>query len=164
HLFGSAKPRRDLVPWTPETDGRDLAGLEDTERGYARQTVQIGKHARPCGTPTPFDMDYYSTVLDKDSIPANKREEADEIARQIEQGIQHSEVEGDIDYDEEARFSSVSKPDDVVQSVDEERRWDPEAGAALTKEEIRRKYLGQFPLRQIRVYWEGCVKAGDSRE
>ncbi|CAE7217385.1 CID4 [Symbiodinium pilosum] len=63
------------------------------------------------GVGTTFNEEYYTTPLDKNAIPAEKREEADQIARQIEAGNMHSEVENRIDNDgdddEEARFSAA---------------------------------------------------------
>ncbi|CAE7726135.1 CID4, partial [Symbiodinium sp. CCMP2456] len=73
---------------------------------------QFAANEQKYGVSSTFNEEYYTTPLDKSSIPAEKREEADQIARQIEAGQTHAEVEDRVDVDgdgdEEARFGAAA--------------------------------------------------------
>lgn len=102
---------RDLVPWNADGSyGQELGGLEDGHNDG--KWDQFAVNEQKYGVSSTFNEEYYTTPLDKSSIPAEKREEADQIARQIEAGQTHAEVEDRVDVDgdgdEEARFGAAA--------------------------------------------------------
>lgn len=108
---------RELVAWTPaegETALEVLGGLGS--RGDAAQWDQFQTNERIYGITSTYSEELYTTKLDPASIPREKREEAERIAREIESGRMASEVEGCLDgegpedealEDEELAFSAV---------------------------------------------------------
>ncbi|CAE7731851.1 atxn2, partial [Symbiodinium microadriaticum] len=89
---------RDLVPWNADGSyGQELGGLEDGHNDG--KWDQFAVNEQKYGVSSTFNEEYYTTPLDKSSIPAEKREEADQIARQIEAGQTHAEVEDRVDVD-----------------------------------------------------------------
>jgi len=100
---------RDLVPWQGDGYGPDFGGLEDG--AHEGKWDQFAENEQRYGVATTFNEEYYTTPLDKSAIPAEKRDKADQIAREIEAGNTYSEVEARVDEDgdgdEEARFSAA---------------------------------------------------------
>jgi len=107
---GSMNTERDLVPWAGHGSS-DAVGLDEgLGRGEPGQWDQFQANESRWGITTTFNEELYTTKLDPNSLPKEKREEADRIAREIESGQMASEIEGKVDGeddDEEARFSAV---------------------------------------------------------
>lgn len=99
---------RELVPWTAdgEADAAVAGGLEDGDRGG--KWDQFQRNQELYGVQSTYDQEHYTTKLDPNAIPQEKRDEADRIAKEIESGQMASEVEdrGD-DGDEERKFGAV---------------------------------------------------------
>eukprot|EP00927_Polykrikos_kofoidii_P017950 TRINITY_DN18242_c0_g1_i2.p1 TRINITY_DN18242_c0_g1~~TRINITY_DN18242_c0_g1_i2.p1 ORF type:complete len:825 (-),score=151.54 TRINITY_DN18242_c0_g1_i2:131-2530(-) len=114
---------RELVPWSPgavaetrgfEDEALEVAdgALEPIASGPRDKWDQFGANQDLYGVKSTYNEDLYTTPLDPNSIPKEKREEADRIAREIESGQMAAEVEGRIEAqdqegDEEANFSAV---------------------------------------------------------
>eukprot|EP00440_Ansanella_granifera_P065846 gb/GFBE01071414.1/.p1 GENE.gb/GFBE01071414.1/~~gb/GFBE01071414.1/.p1 ORF type:complete len:731 (+),score=151.96 gb/GFBE01071414.1/:1-2193(+) len=103
---------RDLVPW--QSAGGYQGGLEDGGLGPASSAAnwdQFKANKDMYGVQSTYDEGLYTTKLDIDTIPLEKRAEADKIARDIEKGgnsFSEKENTGDGDGDdEEARFSAA---------------------------------------------------------
>jgi len=102
---------RELVAWGGGDGGE--GGLEDTQAGSGNGTSwdQFGRNEQLFGISTTFNEELYTTKLDPNSIPRAKREEAERLAKEIESGNMHSEMDAshgvDADDDEEGRFSAV---------------------------------------------------------
>mmetsp|Transcript_9086 Transcript_9086/g.20208 ORF Transcript_9086/g.20208 Transcript_9086/m.20208 type:complete len:746 (+) Transcript_9086:108-2345(+) len=106
---GQAGRERELVPWNHgEGDEAGVGGLEDSRGGEASWDQFRTNEAR-FGIVSTYSEDLYTTKLDASSIPQAKREEAERIAREIENGQQSAEVEKnvDVDGDEEDMWSAV---------------------------------------------------------
>lgn len=102
--------QRELVPW--QGDGYapgSAGGLE--ESAHDGKWDQFAVNKEMYGVSTTWHEDIYTTKLDKSQVPQDKRDKADQIAREIESGNMHAEVEDnvdrDVDGDEEARFSAA---------------------------------------------------------
>lgn len=100
---------RDLVPWQADGYAPQVGGLE--EGGHDGKWDQFSTNEKMYGVSTTWHEDFYTTKLDKSQVPQDKRDKAEQIAREIESGNMHTEVEdrvdGDGDGDEEARFSAA---------------------------------------------------------
>lgn len=106
---------RELMTWAPaEDDVRNPAAngaLANTSRDKHWDQFTANEHLY--GVASTYSEELYTTKLDPNAIPREKREEAERIAREIEAGTMHAEVDGkmerDHDGDEEAAFSSVPR-------------------------------------------------------
>jgi small nuclear ribonucleoprotein (snRNP)-like protein len=103
---------RELVPWSGGAGGglQDEGGLEEGS-GSRKHWDQFESNEQMFGVSTTFNEDLYTTKLDPNTIPKEKREEAERLAREIESGVMASECDDgkgvDGDEDEEGRFSAV---------------------------------------------------------
>jgi small nuclear ribonucleoprotein (snRNP)-like protein len=104
-----ASTERELVAWTGGADVHE-GGLEDMAR-YTNtgEWDQFATNEEQFGVTTTFNEELYTTKLDPNSIPAEMREKADQLAREIMAGQMSADVEANIDGedDEEGRFSAV---------------------------------------------------------
>jgi len=111
----AASHDRELVPWAgggaEGGAGPAAAGgaLEDG-RG-SRNWDQFEANESMFGVQTTFNEELYTTKLDPQKIPREKREEAERIAREIEAGPTNSAMEEKLEApdDEEATFSAVTR-------------------------------------------------------
>jgi hypothetical protein len=102
---------RELVAWSGDGDDGGGGINERLDRhGSWGVKEMFAVNEEKFGISTTFDEDLYTTKLDPNSIPREKREEAERIAKEIEKGQNHTDMEDlvDDDGDEEARFSAVS--------------------------------------------------------
>lgn len=101
---------RELVAWSGGIE-EGHASIEDGGLdGSTGEWDQFKTNENKYGVTSTFNEELYTTKLDPNSIPREKREEADRIAREIENGQMASEIEDkvDEDEDEEARYSAVT--------------------------------------------------------
>jgi small nuclear ribonucleoprotein (snRNP)-like protein len=101
-----ASTERELVPWTGGAEALE-GGLEDMR--HNENWDQFATNLDQFGVTTTFNEELYTTKLDPNSIPAEMREKADQLAREIMAGQMSADVEANIDGedDEEGRFSAV---------------------------------------------------------
>lgn len=99
---------RELVAWSGGTG--EAMSIEETD---GRDWNQFDANAEKFQIQSSWNEDLYTTKLDPARISQEKREQADRIAREIEQGTCHADIEDQVDGqdndgDEEAMFSSVA--------------------------------------------------------
>eukprot|EP00931_Biecheleriopsis_adriatica_P076813 TRINITY_DN50485_c0_g1_i1.p1 TRINITY_DN50485_c0_g1~~TRINITY_DN50485_c0_g1_i1.p1 ORF type:complete len:708 (+),score=153.23 TRINITY_DN50485_c0_g1_i1:189-2312(+) len=126
---------RDLVPWQAEAGYVQSSGGLD-EASHDAQWDQFASNEQMYGLQSTWSEDLYTTKLDKNSIPLAKREQAERIAREIEAGGMHAEVEDRLDGDgddEEAKFSAAQ----------------PLGGSAKDTKALMRAPLPQLPERAV---------------
>jgi len=103
--------KRELVAWTAldgECTLEESGDLDDLP--IVGRWDQFAANQRMYQVQSTFDEELYTTKLDQSSIPREKREAAERIAREIEGGRMNAEVENCLngDDDEELAFSAVS--------------------------------------------------------
>ncbi|XP_011627318.1 polyadenylate-binding protein-interacting protein 4 [Amborella trichopoda] len=109
---------RELEPWTPDNDDPLCPDLENTfDNTWNRNWDQFQTNEELFGVKSTFDEELYTTKLEKGPQMRELEREATRIAREIqgedtqdphlaeERGIHH--LLGDLELDEESRFSSV---------------------------------------------------------
>jgi len=112
--WGAASHDRELVPWAGgsavnNTGPVATSNLEEGSR--SRNWNQFEANESMLGLQTTFNEELYITKLDPQTIPREKREEAERIAREIEAGPTISEMEEKLEApeDEEETFSAVAR-------------------------------------------------------
>jgi hypothetical protein len=129
-----AHGNRELVPW--QADQKDWNGLEDASSSYDPKWDQFAANEKMYGISSTYSEDLYTTKLDRSNIPEQTRAEADRIAREIEAGQMHSEVENRLDGDgddEEAKFAAAA----------------PSGGQSTSSQPKETKALSRQPLPQV---------------
>lgn len=122
-ISGAWKPgaERELVAWQGADGEEGSADMGAGPGSRAQGTLegmggsgefdQFAINQERFGVVTSFREDLYTTVLDTSTIPREKREQAERIAREIEGGRMYTEVEGlEGDGNEEQRFSAARNP------------------------------------------------------
>ena len=101
---------RELVPWA-EGSSAPSGGIEEGGSKGTKDWDQFAANEKLYGVSSTYNEDLYTTRLDASAIPKEQRDKADRIAREIESGNMHSEIEGKLEGedDEEAKFSSVPR-------------------------------------------------------
>jgi len=113
--WGSASHERELVPWAggsaESNAGPAAAGGTLEEGSRSRNWDQFEANESMFGVQTTFNEELYTTKLDPQTIPREKREEAERIAREIEARPTNSEMEDKLEApeDEEGKFSAVAR-------------------------------------------------------
>lgn len=108
---------RELVAWAPAEGDLIDGALEDDPIGHhaTQPWDQFSANKDMFGIASTWNEELYTTKLDTSTIPREKREEAERIAREIETGQCAAEVDGriegttDADGEEENAFSAVAR-------------------------------------------------------
>ncbi|KAJ0988462.1 hypothetical protein J5N97_006818 [Dioscorea zingiberensis] len=121
---------RELKPWTPDNDDPECPELEDIFDGtWNRNWDQFETNEALFGVRSTFDEELYTTKLERGPQTRELEREATRIAREIqeeetkdlhlaeERGIH---FHGDLDLDEELKFSAVQRDVDNGKYVERE--------------------------------------------